>query len=349
MKEASGPKQTSNKDGKTALILGATGLVGSYCLNQLLAHPNYEKVIVLVRRPLLTSSYGYRHAETVKNSEKIVQMVTDLNDFSDVVSNLPIDDVFCCLGTTIKKAGSKSAFRHVDFQIPLNFAAYCYNYQTTHNKMFGNYNISEKQDAAIEPVNTEATNSEPANNEPRKKTFKFFGLVSSVGANSSSKVFYSKTKGEIEQALNEFPHSVSQSNETQESVHELKQKLAHNLTIVRPSIILGPRAEKRFGEDLGKLIMRIFSFAFIGNLRRYKPVHAADIAAALITSANTDNHQSSSAVADITAKVGANANASANLSNKLDANIDTNIGISNENKQALVIESEAIERNAARY
>lgn len=88
---------------KTALLVGATGLVGSHCLDLLLASSHYSKVITLTRRPL-TNDHP-RHANKV----------IDFDALSDYKDAMQADDVFCCLGTTLKKAGSKVAFRHVDF------------------------------------------------------------------------------------------------------------------------------------------------------------------------------------------------------------------------------------------
>ncbi|PSR05339.1 MAG: oxidoreductase [Bacteroidetes bacterium SW_11_45_7] len=88
---------------KTALLVGATGLVGSHCLDLLLASSHYNKVVTLTRRPL---SDGH-----TKHENKVI----DFDALSDYKDDMKADDVFCCLGTTLKKAGSKAAFRHVDY------------------------------------------------------------------------------------------------------------------------------------------------------------------------------------------------------------------------------------------
>ncbi len=87
---------------KTALIAGATGLVGQSLLQQLLQSDQYGKVIALVRRPSLD-----KHA-------KLEEIVIDFNFLGDYHTKIKVDDVFCCLGTTIKTAGSKEAFIKVD-------------------------------------------------------------------------------------------------------------------------------------------------------------------------------------------------------------------------------------------
>lgn len=96
--------------GKTALILGYTGLVGGHCLSQLLESPVYDQVIAIGRR-----SSGFTHP---KLAEKIIDF-ENLQQFADAFTG---DDLFYCLGTTIAKAGSQESFTRVDFQYPLEIA-----------------------------------------------------------------------------------------------------------------------------------------------------------------------------------------------------------------------------------
>ncbi len=93
---------------RTALLVGATGLIGRQLLTKLLHVPYYDKVIVLTRSSL--------HIVHTKLTE--IKFNFDKPDASVVVA----DDIFCCLGTTIKKAGSKEAFRKVDLEYPLMVA-----------------------------------------------------------------------------------------------------------------------------------------------------------------------------------------------------------------------------------
>jgi len=92
---------------KSALIAGSTGLVGWHCVDFLLASPEYASVTALVRR-----SGG------VKNP-KLHEQVVDFNQLTNLTA---ADDIYCALGTTIKKAGSQPAFRRVDFEYPLRLA-----------------------------------------------------------------------------------------------------------------------------------------------------------------------------------------------------------------------------------
>ncbi len=94
---------------KIALIAGSTGLIGGHCLQLLLEHPAYAQVIALVRKPQRVTHPRYR---------EIVTSFADLGSIPPIAA----DDAFCALGTTIKKAGSKEAFRHVDHDAVANFA-----------------------------------------------------------------------------------------------------------------------------------------------------------------------------------------------------------------------------------
>ena len=92
---------------KTALLLGASGLTGSLLLQQLLQDDYYKKVIVYTRKSL-----NIQH-------QKLQEMIID---FDTIDTAVEANDIFCCLGTTIKKAGSKTAFEKVDFDYPLKIA-----------------------------------------------------------------------------------------------------------------------------------------------------------------------------------------------------------------------------------
>src|ERR1700681_3243992 len=92
---------------RTAVVLGASGLVGGFCLRALVDDQDYTRVVTFGRRemPLLTRA-------------KVAQRVADLASLT-VDDFRGAQDVFCALGTTIRKAGSEEAFRHVDLELPL--------------------------------------------------------------------------------------------------------------------------------------------------------------------------------------------------------------------------------------
>ncbi len=98
-------------DKKTALVAGSTGLVGRELLLILLENSSYGKVIALVRK-----KSDYHHS-------KLIQVETDFDELEKIAVHFQnVDDVFCCLGTTMKTAGSKEAFRKVDFGYPIALA-----------------------------------------------------------------------------------------------------------------------------------------------------------------------------------------------------------------------------------
>ncbi|RDV24036.1 NAD-dependent epimerase/dehydratase family protein [Alteromonas aestuariivivens] len=97
---------TSNK---TALVLGATGLVGRALVRCLLLDPRYVQITCLVRRPIPFAFFS----DPLK---KLTPVVIDFENLQDYQGYFNVDHVYCCLGTTLKKAGNKEAFRKVDFE-----------------------------------------------------------------------------------------------------------------------------------------------------------------------------------------------------------------------------------------
>ena len=200
---------------KTALIIGCTGLVGIDLLDLLLTSNDYEKVIAFSRSDL-----------EIKHS-KLVQHIIDF-DKPETYKDLVVgDDFFCAIGTTIKKAGSKKAFKKVDLEYPKQFAAFA-----MHNNI------------------------------------KQFLIISALGADSQSSNFYLKTKGEIQNYINDCNFE--------------------SVSVLQPSLLLGDRSEFRFGEKVGALLTKLFSFAFIGSLKKYKPIESSTVAKALLKIAQTN-------------------------------------------------------------
>ena len=94
----------AKNESRVALLVGATGLTGSALLPLLLSATQYSQVHVLARRPLA-------HAGT---TAKLVRHVVDFDALASWRGFPHVDDVYCCLGTTIRVAGSQAAFRRVD-------------------------------------------------------------------------------------------------------------------------------------------------------------------------------------------------------------------------------------------
>ena len=96
--------------GKTALLVGATGLVGGFVLEQLLEDAYYDSVVVLSRKSL-----QLQHT-------KLKEVLVNFDQLENYTNDIKADVVFCCLGTTIKAAGSQEAFKKVDYEYPLRVA-----------------------------------------------------------------------------------------------------------------------------------------------------------------------------------------------------------------------------------
>jgi uncharacterized protein YbjT (DUF2867 family) len=105
MNEANAPK--------TAIISGASGLVGTSLLSMLLADDRYGKIISVARKPL-----GFTH-------EKLVEHIVDFGMLPQVFEGLAADHGYCCLGTTIKTAGSKERQYTIDHDYVVDFAQGC--------------------------------------------------------------------------------------------------------------------------------------------------------------------------------------------------------------------------------
>ncbi|MBP7738534.1 MAG: oxidoreductase [Spirochaetes bacterium] len=198
--------------GKTALIAGASGLTGGHCLEFLLDTPYYNQVHALVRRPLSITH------------PKLSQHVVDFDDSASIRDAIKADDIFCCLGTTIKKAGSQEAFRKVDFTYPVTLAR-----------------------------------------EAASRGSKRYFIITAMGSNPRSRIFYNRVKGEVEAAVRALPY---------ESVH-----------IFRPSLLLGDRQEVRAAEKIGSALARILNPLMAGPLRPYRAIQARAVAWAMVYSA----------------------------------------------------------------
>lgn len=199
-------------ENKTALIAGATGLVGSNLLKQLLAETYYSKIIVLLRKPLNISD------------PRLVQLLVDFDNLKEYATELKANDVYCTLGTTMKKAGSKEAFRKVDYEYPVELAS------ITHK------NGAEK-----------------------------FIIVTAIGSDSNSAIFYNKVKGQVEEKLKSFQFK--------------------HLYILQPSLLTGDRKEHRTGEKIAIIASNYFNHILLGPLRKYRSINANVVAFGMIYAA----------------------------------------------------------------
>lgn len=200
----------------TAVIFGGSGLTGRFLIELLLRDSRYEKLILFVRK------------EIPVYHGKIRQVIFDPDKISEIESEISGNQIFCCIGSTIKKAGSKDVFFKIDHDLVINTAKAAFKNQI--------------------PV---------------------FTVISSIGAKANSSNFYLNTKGLMEEKLKSFGFI--------------------NLNILRPSMLLGLRSERRMMEETGKTVMKVLGFLFIGKLEKYKPIHAETVARAMIMAANNNN------------------------------------------------------------
>ena len=98
------------EQGKTALVFGATGLIGRELTNLLLSDSRYTIVKVFVRKSLQI------------NHPKLQEVIDELKEPEAISHEISGDHLFCCLGTTIKKAGSEKKFEWVDLELPTRIA-----------------------------------------------------------------------------------------------------------------------------------------------------------------------------------------------------------------------------------
>lgn len=196
---------------KHFLVAGATGLVGTSLVEQLLANPAVGKVTVLVRKT------------TGVSNPKLAEKVIDFDLFTE--KDLPenVDATFCCLGTTLKKAGSKAAFKLVDYDYVIKLAIFT-----------------------------------------QRKNIPQFHVISAAGAKPKALVYYNRVKGNMELEL--------------QKLHKLK-----SIYIYRPSMLLGDRGEFRFGESVGKVVMKAFDFLIP---KSGKAIHDWQVAKAMIENAS---------------------------------------------------------------
>lgn len=196
---------------RTAMVTGASGLTGSHLVQLLCGNEAYGKVIVIVRQAL---TYSHpKLVEKIKNLDQVKE-----NDFEGV------DDFFCCLGSTMKKAGSKEVFEQVDLIAPIRMGKY----------------------AKLQGAN-------------------HMLVISAMGANPQSKVYYNRVKGTMEEKVSmlSIPH----------------------VSIFRPSLLLGDRQEFRLGERIGEMAMKVLKPAFIGPLKKFQAIEAKQVAYSMMQKA----------------------------------------------------------------
>lgn len=201
--------------GKSALLIGASGLVGGELLKCLLKADEYDRIVIIVRREL-----GFSHP-------KLQQVVSDFSNLAQYSDLIAVNDVYCCLGTTSTKTKDQNEYKKIDLDYPLEIARMA-----------------------------------------MKKQVQKYLIVTALGANKNSKVFYNRLKGLVEDELIALDLPA--------------------LHIFRPSLLIGDRREFRLGEKVAVVLSRILFFIFVGPLRRYRPISAKAVAQGMYAAAQGD-------------------------------------------------------------
>jgi uncharacterized protein YbjT (DUF2867 family) len=200
---------------KSAILFGASGLVGSSLLTQLLENPSYGKVIVVVRNPL-----PVQHP-------KLTMIIGDYSSLPNLKPQVKVDEIFIALGTTKKKTPDQKEYYQIDHDYPVLAASMA------------------KDNGARSVL-----------------------LVSAIDANANSRIFYVRTKGQVEAdiiALG-FEHTY----------------------IFRPAMLVGNRKESRPAERFFIGLFSIVNPLLAGSWKRYHSIHVKDLAAAMINAANDE-------------------------------------------------------------
>lgn len=195
---------------RTAIIFGSTGLIGNLLLDELIQSEEYHKIKIFIRQQIEITH------------PKVEEFIIDFSKPESFLSKIQGDDLFICLGTTIKKAGSIKKMEEIDRDLPVLIAS-----------------------------------TASSNGVSR------IAVVSSVGANPGASNYYLRIKGEMEAEI-------------------LKLKF-ENIAIVRPSMLLGDRREKRTGELAGKVIIKTLHPLLVGKMKKYRGIHAANVAKAMVS------------------------------------------------------------------
>lgn len=195
----------------TSIIAGSTGLIGGNVIKVL--SNKKQSAIALTRRSIPNLP------------PNITEMIIDFDAFEKNGSLPSCNNVFICLGTTIKTAGSKENFRKVDIDYCLSIAR-------------------KAKESGAETLS----------------------LISSIGANSSSKNFYLRTKGELEESIQSLGFST--------------------VNIFRPSFLVGERSEKRLAEKIAINFAKIMDLFLIGTASKYRSVKAESLAKTMVLKAD---------------------------------------------------------------
>lgn len=198
-----------------AVVIGGTGATGRELVLQLLANPQVESVVALVRRAFFPPD------------PKLQEVIVDFDRLEEYAAYIVGDVAYSTLGTTLKQAGGKEKQWQVDYEYQLHFARIA-----RRNKIFT------------------------------------FVLLSANQAHPDSRIFYSRMKGKLEEAIIslDFP----------------------KLIILRPGFIARPNTDRR----MEKISLGIIGFLNkIGLFRKFRPISTVDLANVILNSSMNENEK----------------------------------------------------------
>lgn len=205
---------------KTAVVIGSTGLTGLILIKKLVQEGSFGQILAIGRSK---SSFS----DNVFSNPKVRTLLFDFENWNNLelqvssFAGTSPTTFFCCLGSTLKKAGSKEAFKKVDCDYVVNFAK------------------------LAKACRTEQ-----------------LIIISALGADKNSSVFYNQVKGEMEE--------------------QVQKKYSGKLHFLRPSLLLGDRHDFRFGERIAILTAPLYSSLLFGSLKKFQPVPVAKVAQTML-------------------------------------------------------------------
>lgn len=201
-----------------AIVIGATGLVGRALIKQLNELASCEQITAVVRH------YDVQLSQMERVHQFVLEDFLMLND-EDIQGHT---HAFSCLGSTLKKAGSKAQFYNIDYEINAHFA-----------------DLLEEREI-------------------------HYLLVSALGANAKSPIFYNRVKGELEQHIRELA--------------------LYKTSILQPSLLLGERSEQRVLEGATQRLYQKMSH-LVPDSFKYKPVTAEQVAHTMVVAAQSQTEK----------------------------------------------------------
>lgn len=205
---------------KTAVVIGSTGLTGAELVKKLVQESSFSQILAICRNKNSIT-------DIIFTNPKVRILQFDFKNWNDLelqirsFAGTSVSSFFCCLGTTIRQAGSEEAFKKVDYEYVVNFAKLA--------------KLCKAEQLII---------------------------MSALGADKNSRVFYSRIKGEMEE--------------------DVQREFSEKLYFLRPSLLLGERKDFRFKERLAILLAPLYVPLLTGSFKKYQPVKSSKVAQVMV-------------------------------------------------------------------